>query len=62
MEIYSGVNESRSLFREATGYLIDLGASVMQWPSWGGGGDIGHMEIEIVFLKVFLTYSWKVTV
>jgi hypothetical protein len=53
VEVYSGVNESRSLFREATGYLIDLGVSVMQWPSWGGG-NIGHREIEIVFLKAFL--------
>ncbi len=61
MEVYSGVNESRSLFREATGYLIDLSVSVMQWPSWGGG-NIGHKEGEITFLKVFLFHSWKVTV
>ncbi len=60
MEVYSGVNESRSLFREATGYLIDLGVSVMQWPSWGG--NIGHKEGEIAFLKVSLFHSWKVTV
>ncbi len=54
MEVYAGANESRSLFREATGYLIDLGVSVMQWPSWRGGGDIGHREIDFVFLKAFL--------
>jgi hypothetical protein len=53
VEVYSGVNESRSLFREATGYLIDLGVSVMQWLV-GGGGDIGHREIEVVFLEAFL--------
>jgi hypothetical protein len=43
VEVYSGVNESSSLFRDATGYLIDLGVSVMQWPSWGGG-NIGNRE------------------